>query len=78
MNWQERVSWDPEVCHGRACIKGTRVMVSVILDNLAAGRSFEQIRHSYPAVETEDIQAAIAFAADLSRERVIPLPSGSA
>jgi uncharacterized protein (DUF433 family) len=78
MNWRERISWDPEVCHGQACIKGTRVLVSVILDNLAAGRTVEQILKSYPTVRAKDIQAAVAYAADLSREQVIPLARGAA
>jgi uncharacterized protein (DUF433 family) len=78
MDWQERISWDPEVCHGQACIKGTRVMVSVILDNLAAGRTTEQILKSYPTIETEDVRAAIAYAAALSHERVIVLSRGAA
>jgi uncharacterized protein (DUF433 family) len=78
MNWRERISWDPEVCHGQACIKGTRVLVSVILDNLAAGRTVEQILKSYPTVRAKDIQAAVAYAADLSREQVMPLARGVA
>jgi uncharacterized protein (DUF433 family) len=46
MNWREYIITDPTICHGKACIKGTRIMVSVILDNLAAGLSFEEIMHS--------------------------------
>ena len=71
MDWQERISVDPLVCHGKACIKGTRIMVSVILDNLAAGVSPEEILGSYPSLSLEDVQAAIAYAAELARERVI-------
>lgn len=78
MDWRERISWDPQVCHGQACIKGTRVMVSVILDNLAVGRGVEQILTSYPTLKTEDVQAAIAYAAELSHERVIPISRGAA
>ncbi|MBI3119214.1 MAG: DUF433 domain-containing protein [Candidatus Hydrogenedentes bacterium] len=47
MEWQDRISTDPSVCHGKACIRGTRVMVSVILDNIAAGESHEEIERSY-------------------------------
>lgn len=72
MDWRERISWDPEVCHGQACIKGTRVMVSAILDNLAAGRTTEEILASHPTLETQNIQAAIGYAAELPRERVMP------
>jgi uncharacterized protein (DUF433 family) len=75
MNWQEYIVVDPEVCHGRACIRGTRVMVSVILDNVAAGISTDEILKSYPSVTEEAIQPSIAYAAELARERVIALPS---
>lgn len=71
MNLLERISADPEVCHGKACIKGTRIMVSVILDNLAAGVSSEEILKSYPSLSSEDIQAAIAYAAELAKERLV-------
>ncbi len=75
MNWQERITADPAVCHGRACIKGTRVMVSVVLDNLATGESAEEIMHGYH-LKREDIEAAVAYAADLARETVIPFMPG--
>jgi uncharacterized protein (DUF433 family) len=75
MNWRERISVDPNVCHGKACIKGTRIMVSVILDNLAAGESTQAILKSYPTLKPEDIQAALQYAAELARERVVPLPA---
>jgi len=71
MNLLERISADPQVCHGKACIKGTRIMVSVILDNLAAGISPEEILRSYPSLNSEDIKAAIAYAAELAKERVV-------
>lgn len=67
-NWQERISINPNVCHGKPCIKGTRVMVTVILDNLASGLTFEEIVREYPPVKLEDIKAAIAYAAQLTRE----------
>ena len=73
MNKFERISVDPEICHGRACIKGTRIMVSVILDNLASGLSFEEILKSYPTLSREDIQAAISYGAELSRERIVQI-----
>ncbi|MEK7850684.1 MAG: DUF433 domain-containing protein [Deltaproteobacteria bacterium] len=73
MNWRERVTVDPLVCHGKACIKGTRIMVSVILDNLAAGLTESELLKSYPSLKIEDIKAAIAYAAELSRERLGPL-----
>lgn len=75
MNWQEHITVDPNICHGKPCIKGTRVMVSVILDNLAEGLTPEELMHSYPSVSREAVQAAIAYAADLARERVVTLPA---
>jgi len=77
MDWRERVTVDPLVCHGKACIKGTRVMVSVILDNLAAGVSEKDILRSYPSLTPQDIQASIAYAAELARERIILVPAGA-
>ena len=77
MSWQERITVDPQVCHGKACIKGTRVMVSVVLDNLAAGVSRDDILASYPSLVGEDIDASIGYAAELARERVLPLSSGA-
>lgn len=70
----EYISVDPEICHGKACIRSTRVMVSVILDNMAAGLTTAEIVHSYPSVRPEDIAAAMAYAADLARERVVATP----
>ncbi|MBX9788603.1 MAG: DUF433 domain-containing protein [Pirellulales bacterium] len=64
MDWRDRISVDPQICHGTACIKGTRVMVAVILDNLAAGVSHEEILPSYPTISAADIQAALEYAAD--------------
>ncbi|MGH3144833.1 MAG: DUF433 domain-containing protein [Rubrobacter sp.] len=75
MDWREHITVDPYVCHGKPCIKGTRVMVSVVLDNLAAGQRPEEIVKSYPSVNREAIQAAIAYAADLARERIVSMPA---
>ena len=57
-NWRDRITSDPNICHGKPCIKGTRVMVSAIMDNLAAGETRESIIRGY-RVEEEDIQAAL-------------------
>jgi uncharacterized protein (DUF433 family) len=73
MNWNNRVSVDPAVCHGKACITGTRVMVSVIVDNIAAGVSRQELLKSYPSIRNEDIDAALQYAAELARERIVPL-----
>jgi uncharacterized protein (DUF433 family) len=72
MDYLARISVDPSVCHGRVCIKGTRVMVSVILDNLAAGVGHEEILEAYPSLALEDIRAATAYA-ELARERAVPM-----
>ena len=65
----ERISVDPNVAHGRPCIKGTRVWVEVIIDSLAAGETVDSILKGYPSLAREDIQAAMAYAAELVRER---------
>ena len=75
MKWSDYITVDPEVCHGKVCIKGTRVMVSVILDNLADGMTAEQIVAEYPSVTLEAIRASIAYAAELSHERFYSLPA---
>ncbi len=75
MNWQEYITVDPLVCHGKACIKGTRIMVSVVLDNLAAGLMVDEILNDYPGLTREAIQAAVAYAAELARERIVPMPA---
>lgn len=78
MDWKERIAVDPHVCHGRPCIRGTRIMVSVVLDNLAAGIPAEEIIASYPALQRADIQAALEYAAELARGRIVPLTSQAA
>lgn len=69
----QRVTIDPAICHGEACIKGTRIMVSVLLDCLAAGRTRRQIIAEYPQLKEQDIRAAIAYGAALAHEQVLPL-----
>ena len=78
MNWQDQIASDPNICHGQACIKGTRIPVSVVLDNLAAGLTEEVIIQSYPALHLQSIRAAIGYAAELARETVIDLGRRSA
>ena len=78
MNWRERIVTNPQICHGKACIRGTRVMVSVVLDNLASGLTPDQILKSYPSLTRQDIDAAVGYAAELARESVIALPSTAA
>ena len=78
MRWQDHISVDPNVCHGKACIAGTRVMVSVILDNLAEDLDIDEIVRSYPSVKHQDIHAVLRYAAELSKERVVRLKGGPA
>lgn len=78
MDWRDRITVDPQICHGKACVKGTRIMVSVILDNLAAGETREHILESYPTLQWEDLQAALSYASELAQERYIALPQVSA
>ena len=73
MDWRDYITVDPNVCHGQACIAGTRVMVSVVLDNLAAGLTAEEIAESYPAVSPTAVTAALHYATELARERTVPL-----
>ncbi len=73
-DWGEHISTDPNVCHGGPCIAGTRIRVSVILDNLAEGLSPEEVVREYEALAVGDVRAAIAYAADLAREKeLVPL-----
>jgi uncharacterized protein (DUF433 family) len=74
MNWRERIVIDPAIHHGKPCVKGTRVPVSVIVGSVAEGHSAERIIESWPQLTAEDIRAALKFAANnpspAMRERV--------
>ncbi len=72
-----RISVDPEVCFGKPCIRGTRIWVSIIVDNLAAGVSEDEIMQAYPFLERDDIRAALAYAAEMTRERHVDLAATS-
>ncbi|HRH86908.1 MAG TPA: DUF433 domain-containing protein [Rubrivivax sp.] len=74
MDWKQLISVDPKIMHGAVCFRGTRIPVSVVLDNLAAGETAEAILHEYPSLGPEHIPAAIAYAAELARERILPVP----
>ena len=73
-----RISIDPNVCFGKPCIRGTRIWVSLLLDFLATGATIEQILEEYPQLHREDILAAIAYGAEMTRERFVDLPGSSA
>lgn len=69
----DRISIDPQVCHGAACIKGTRIMVSLIVDCLANGDAMDDILAAYSKLTREDVQACLAYAAEMTRERILPI-----
>ncbi len=71
MRWQDRIRVNPNVCHGKPCIKGTRVLVSVVLADVAVGEPVESITSGYH-IEREDVQAALFFAADLAQDCHLP------
>lgn len=72
-----RISVDPNVCFGKPCIKGTRIWVSLLLDFLADGMTQEEILEEYPQLQVEDIRAAIAYGAEMSRERFVEVGLGT-
>ena len=72
----QRVVVDPNICFGKPCIRGTRLWVSLILDLLADGLSIADVLAEYPQLTEEDIRAAIAYGAEMSRERYVELVSG--
>lgn len=71
--FMDRISVDPNVCHGQPCIKGTRVMVWLVLNYLANGDSIEDILAAYPNLTREDVRACLAYAAEAARERVVSI-----
>ena len=70
----ERISIDYNVCFGKPCVRGHRIWVSLILDLLASGWSFQEILDNYPGLEDGDIRACIAYGAEMSRERYVDIP----
>ena len=73
----ERISIDPNVCFGKPCIRGTRIWVSLLLDFLSNGMTTAEILEEYPQLTEEDILAAIAYGAEMARERYVPITFGS-
>jgi len=70
----ERVVVDQDICFGKPCIRGTRIWVSLIMDNLAAGVSEDEVLSAFPTLEKKDISAAITYAAELARDRYAAVP----
>jgi uncharacterized protein (DUF433 family) len=77
LNWRDRITVDPLVCHGKACVRGTRIQVSIVLDNLAAGLTAAEVLESYPTLQEADILASLGYAAELAREEIVPLLPGA-
>jgi len=75
VDWRDRVVIAPDVHHGDPCIKGTRIPVSVIVGSIADGMSTDEVRAAYPQLSLPDIQAALAYAAEvLQHEVIVPTP----
>ncbi len=73
MKIYDRISIDPNICHGQACIKGTRIPVHQIIRMLANGDKIEELIEDYPSLKTEDIYACLDYAASLAEERITPI-----
>jgi uncharacterized protein (DUF433 family) len=73
MLWQDHIVSTPDTLHGCPRFRGTRIPVSAVLDNLAAGATPEELHHDYPTLPKEAIPAALAYAAELARERIVPV-----
>ncbi len=71
----ERISVDANICFGKPCIRGTRIWVSFLLDLLADGMTMEEIMNEYPQLTKDDIRAAIAYGAEMSRVRYVDIPA---
>jgi len=73
----DRLTSDPAICGGAVCIKGTRIPVAVIRGALAGGDSIEDVLRGYPSITRQDVSTALAYAARLAEERIVPLPHSS-
>lgn len=69
----DRITFDPEIMGGRACIRGTRLTVALIVTLVASGMTVDQILREYPTLEAEDVRQALQYAASLADEEVRPL-----
>lgn len=69
----ERISVNPNICHGQACIKGTRIPVHQIIRMLACGDRIDQLLDDYPSLKVEDIYACLDYAASLAEEQITPI-----
>jgi uncharacterized protein (DUF433 family) len=69
----ERITFDPAIMGGRACVRGMRISVSLVVNLVANGMGVEEILREYPALDAEDIREALRYAASLAGEEVYPL-----
>ena len=76
-NLLELIQIDPRICHGQPCVKGTRIPVSLVVQYLANGDSFEDVLAAYPSLQRNDVRACLAYAAEMTRERVLPIDIAS-
>lgn len=77
MSWQDHLDSDPQRCHGSVCVKGTRVLASVLIDSVASGEPIDAVAAAY-RVSAQDVQAALRYAAELARDEVITFPDVAA
>ncbi|MGH6929868.1 MAG: DUF433 domain-containing protein [Dongiaceae bacterium] len=77
MRWQDHIVATPDTLHGAPRFRGTRIAVSIVLENLAAGVTAAELREQYPTLPADAVPAALAYAADLARDRIVPVPSDS-
>jgi uncharacterized protein (DUF433 family) len=70
----EHISIDPSICHGQACVKGTRIPVHQVVRMLANGDTIADLLQAYPTLEREDVLACLEYAASLAEEQVTPTP----
>ena len=72
-NLLDRISINPKICHGQPCVRGTRIMVWLVVEYLAGGDSIEAVLEAYPSLTKEDVQACLVFAAEMTKERILPI-----
>ncbi len=75
MEWKQYITTDPGILHGAICFVGTRIPIAVVLDNLADGATPAEILRQYPVLRAEHLSAALGYAAELARERTVPIPA---
>jgi uncharacterized protein (DUF433 family) len=71
--FQGRISIDPNICHGEACVRGTRIPVHQIVRMLANGDNIDELLDDYPSLTREDVLACLDYAASLAEEQVTPI-----